>query len=553
MLESGDIVGSYRIVGPARVGAGWWRVRRPGSEDLGDLLAWEPTVSGKQADHAAETLSRIQDPGVPSVLERLPELWVLDATPGLPLTELVAARAAGTVPLRPKNALALSVKLCKALLAGHHKGRYHGHLHPGLVWLSEDGGVHVWGHGLPDEPPPEWLAPERARGKPVAGATDQWSLAATTCALVTGRAPWVSDNPRAEAELGVATLAIGPVAQQWPELGRLMRKLLDPEPRARHASLHQVLGELEALLRRTDGTPDLPALVAAVQAAAEAEPAPSDADVAVFSEPVPAEEDEAPAPEDMATDTAAPERLPQPVPQESMAVVRPALSDPDIVPAALGPHDLVPSTPDLSDGDFPPSNGGLVEPPQPTDPDPPSMSDAPTTRRPFPPALMAAPTTDSDADAEPPSEPLPDGPAPAIGVPTPRLSSVPDPSDLVAGPSTQVDDPLDAPPKKSAQPMKTVVPRQVGLSETMIPIDTEADVDDATAVEVVYETDPAQGPSPDLPPPADEVEITDEALPDEPVGDPPAPLPGSEPHPVVKAVPWLIVAMLLLMAASLVW
>ncbi|MCO4747520.1 MAG: protein kinase [Proteobacteria bacterium] len=175
---------------------------------------------------------------------------VLDAVGGAPLGAIVQARSSGSMPMTPATLCDLGLDLSECLQHAHHKGKHHGHLSPEKLWLSHDGRLWVWGFGRADDAPVEWLPPERARELPASSATDQWSLGALLASLITGQAPWTSTE---EARRGSSDAHIDTIEVQWPALGRLLRRMLDPEPSRRFPDLGPVRQELLALSRKAGG------------------------------------------------------------------------------------------------------------------------------------------------------------------------------------------------------------------------------------------------------------------------------------------------------------
>lgn len=188
-----------------------------------------------------------------------PAIVVLSAPAGVPLSRLLENRHDPQFVMTPATVLAVGDALSDMIVVAHERGRPHGHLSPEHIWLTPEGSLVVWGFGRgPDQPgDPVWAAPERARGRRASGDTDQWSVAALLCALITGRVPWRSDDPEAEARIGDATHLWGPVSDQWKPLGRLLERCLATEPRDRFPSAHPVRQAIVALRQRVRADDDL--------------------------------------------------------------------------------------------------------------------------------------------------------------------------------------------------------------------------------------------------------------------------------------------------------
>jgi hypothetical protein len=225
-----------RLLGPA-----------PSSRDLADV------------QHQFDTLRSLDDRRFPKpvALYEGTGALALDVPPGLPVSRIVEGRVLGDLSMTPATLLDLALELVEAIGHAHQKGHHHGHLSADNVTMSGDGAIWIWGIGdRSGRPPFAWVAPERARGEAATAATDQWSLGALVVALVTGRTPWAPTAVDVDPRSGDVEAFVAPVARQWPALGRLARRMLDPNPSLRFPSLHPVRLELLALARRAGGASD---------------------------------------------------------------------------------------------------------------------------------------------------------------------------------------------------------------------------------------------------------------------------------------------------------
>lgn len=211
----------------------------------------------EQADRTAlqaefDALREVEDSRVPRAVGYYEGTgaMVVTAVGGAPLSALLDARATGDLPMTPATLCDLGLDLAECLQHAHHKARHHGHLDPDKIWLSPEGKLWIWGFGGPEPLAAAWTPPERARGLPAAAATDQWSLGALLAALITGLAPWEDVEQARRGALDHRTEA---VEVQWPALGRLLRRMLDPEPARRFDGLGPVRQELLALSRKAGG------------------------------------------------------------------------------------------------------------------------------------------------------------------------------------------------------------------------------------------------------------------------------------------------------------
>jgi serine/threonine protein kinase len=265
-------VGPFEISRPAAVPApgAWFHARRTsGGRAPAEVLVRVVPPDAPPAERAAlqreyEILKGFEDPRIPVAVGYYEGAGALAVTApeGPSLRLVIEQRAAGVLTMKPATALDVAIDLADAVQHAHHRGRIHGALGAHLVSLGTDGRLCVWGFSS-SEPHPDWIAPERTRGEPASPATDQWGVCAVLAAMVTGRAPGSAD----------AGSIAGPIEAQWPALGRLLRKGLDPRPENRFPGFQALRQELLALARQAGGTSDrkdlATALSAAVRRAAE--------------------------------------------------------------------------------------------------------------------------------------------------------------------------------------------------------------------------------------------------------------------------------------------
>ncbi|MFT4625408.1 MAG: serine/threonine protein kinase [Myxococcota bacterium] len=255
-------VGPFEIVDHARVPepGEWFHARRTGitrrqpTEVLLRVLPPDASAEDRAAlQRDFESLRGIDDPRVPGAVAFYEGsgAMAIALVHGVPLGRAIEGRRHGGIPMTPATLLDLALELAETLQRLHHRGRHHGHLSPEIIWLGPEGRVWIFGlAGAAEEPQERWCAPERARGNPPAMAADQWALGAIIASMISGHPPWRSEDVAAEARRGDPESMIAPVERQWPALGRLLRRMLDPHPQNRFASLHPVRQELLALSRK---------------------------------------------------------------------------------------------------------------------------------------------------------------------------------------------------------------------------------------------------------------------------------------------------------------
>jgi len=156
--------------------------------------------------------------------------------------------------------LAIAQAVCRGLAFAHAQGIVHRDLKPGNVWLTADGTAKLGDFGLAvalDRSrltqvgmmvgTVSYMPPEQALGGETSPQADLYSLGAMLYELVTGRPPFLSDNPTA---IITQHLNTAPVAPSWltdacpPALEELILRLLAKRPEDRPASAEVVLASL---------------------------------------------------------------------------------------------------------------------------------------------------------------------------------------------------------------------------------------------------------------------------------------------------------------------
>ncbi len=255
MTVIGTRVGPFEIAqacdfpGPAE----WYVARRPdmSRKQPSAVLVQLASDAGGLASlrRAFDRLRAHDDPRIPSVVGFYEgaRAMAIQYVEGAPLSVLVRARADDAIPMTPPTLLDVLLELTDTLKRAHGQNLIHGHLDADVVWLAPDGHLWLlgWERGIAKSAE-GWRAPERTRGQPPTAATDQWGLAALATALIVGAAP-TGDSPTSHVET---------IERQWPALGRLLKRMLDPRPANRFDSMHPVRQALLALARKAGGTSD---------------------------------------------------------------------------------------------------------------------------------------------------------------------------------------------------------------------------------------------------------------------------------------------------------
>ncbi len=164
-------------------------------------------------------------------------------------------------PIPLERALDIAKGVCDGLAHAHANGIVHRDLKPGNVWLAADGTAKIGDFGLAVALDHSrltmagmmvgtvaYMPPEQALGGEVTPRADLYSLGCMLYEMVTGRPPFVSDNPTAVISQHIN---LPPVAPSWlsdacpQDLEEIVLRLLAKDPGQRPASAGEVLEALE--------------------------------------------------------------------------------------------------------------------------------------------------------------------------------------------------------------------------------------------------------------------------------------------------------------------
>ena len=155
-----------------------------------------------------------------------------------------------------QQALDIAKCVCLGLEFAHSKGIVHRDLKPGNVWLSADGTAKIGDFGLALAVDlsrltqsgmmvgtVSYMPPEQAMGGEVTPQADLYSLGAMLYEMVTGRPPFLGDDPVAIIGQHINTPPVSPTwhrADLPPGLEALILQLLEKDPQRRPASAADV-------------------------------------------------------------------------------------------------------------------------------------------------------------------------------------------------------------------------------------------------------------------------------------------------------------------------
>jgi class 3 adenylate cyclase/tetratricopeptide (TPR) repeat protein len=167
------------------------------------------------------------------------------------------------LPLTVARTLEIATAVCRGLGHAHAHGVVHRDLKPGNVWLSAEGTAKIGDFGLAVALEQSrltmhgmlvgtvaYMPPEQALGSETTVRADFYSLGCMLYEMITGRPPFVSDNPSAIISQHINT---PPVAPSWHaaacplDLEALILRLLAKDPSERPASAAEVLAALERI------------------------------------------------------------------------------------------------------------------------------------------------------------------------------------------------------------------------------------------------------------------------------------------------------------------
>ncbi len=198
--------------------------------------------------------------------------------------------------MKMTEALDVAIQVASALSAAHEEGIVHRDIKPENIMLRRrDRIVKVLDFGLaklteqkvPAIADPEaatmqkltthpgvvmgtvaYMSPEQARGLPVDGRTDIWSLGVVLYEMVTGHAPFRGET-MSDVLVSILDKQPPPLADYLPEvpsrLQQIIERALDKDVERRYRTAEEVRADLSSLKRELDdetGRPSQPALIA---------------------------------------------------------------------------------------------------------------------------------------------------------------------------------------------------------------------------------------------------------------------------------------------------
>lgn len=172
-------------------------------------------------------------------------------------------------PMALDQAVDLAIQIASALESAHEAGIVHRDIKPANILLTDRDQVKVVDFGLAKLAgeaavtregsvigTPAYMSPEQATGEEVDGRSDLWALGAVLYEMLTGRRAFAADHEQAILH-SILSSDPTPIASMRPdappELLRIVRRLLQRDPKLRYQTAGELLSDLR--LFRGDPTP----------------------------------------------------------------------------------------------------------------------------------------------------------------------------------------------------------------------------------------------------------------------------------------------------------
>lgn len=274
-------LGPYSVIGAIAGGSGWGELVRAMDEEQQRYVSilmipperLAPPGAGERLAQIAQALFRLDHQNT----VRYYNIVTGDEQPYIVKeycddTSLQTLITHGDLPPMPVLADFLA-QACRGLHAGWLLSLAHGALTPAKLALSSSGAIKVNELGLiqafcgPKDPAASiealpgfapYAAPERAAGQRPEWQADLFSLGAIFYHVLAGRPPF-GENPNSDTRLAPATPLTSMNNDTPPELWRVIKRMMEPDPTLRFASFTEAKLALKAagagILNRASGEP----------------------------------------------------------------------------------------------------------------------------------------------------------------------------------------------------------------------------------------------------------------------------------------------------------
>ena len=266
-LRPGQRVASYEIVAPLGHG-GMGIVYRAYDTRLDRHVALKFLPSHRASDAAARArladearaASALDHPNICTIydigaLDDGRTFLALACYEGRTLKERIAAG-----PLPVAEAVAIARQVAEGLAAAHRRGIVHRDIKPSNVMLTTDGTVKILDFGIAKVRDRDgtygstagtiaYMSPEHARGEPIDGRSDLWSLGVVIFEMLTGKRPFAGDTDARMTGTNLTQPVPLPAlrADLPPLLMRVVETCLQQERDARYADADALLADLRGV------------------------------------------------------------------------------------------------------------------------------------------------------------------------------------------------------------------------------------------------------------------------------------------------------------------
>ncbi len=277
----GTRLGRFRIIDELGGGA-WGKVYLAKQESLSRDVAlktlWphhaEDETARQRFLQEAQNMARLNHPNICKVIEVGEQggtyYFAMEYIEGEALSDVIQQEG----PMSPERVAELGAQVADALGYAHSQGIVHRDIKPANIMIDQHGrpvitdfGIAKVGEGSgltatgASIGTPEYMSPEQAKGNPVDGRSDIYSLAVVLYHMVTGQVPFRATTPVAAAMKHISDMPRGPreLRPDCPEwLGSIILRALAKEPVERFGTAQEMASALRAARPPISPTAEMP-------------------------------------------------------------------------------------------------------------------------------------------------------------------------------------------------------------------------------------------------------------------------------------------------------